>query len=88
LYRSWKRSTGIGTNFAYGERMVLNSLEREFNKAMISIYGRVKAERGYNAGYFLKMLSEKGDSKRPHTFCIHPSYLQVLLNYNCMAGLI
>ncbi|MCL4441210.1 MAG: hypothetical protein M1609_11665 [Firmicutes bacterium] len=35
-------------------------LEKQFNSAMKKIYNRAKAECGYNAGYFLKLLSERG----------------------------
>ena len=38
----------------------MSSLERQFHKAMVAIYERAKADCGYNAGYFLRMLSEKG----------------------------
>lgn len=35
-------------------------LQREFGAAMRNIYSRAKSEAGYNATYFLQMLSEIG----------------------------
>ena len=41
----------------------LADLEKQFNKAMVSIYNRTKAECKYNATYLLKMISEEGGLK-------------------------
>lgn len=38
----------------------LADLEKQFTKAMISIYNRAKTECKYNATYLLKMISEEG----------------------------
>lgn len=38
----------------------MNELEHEFGLLMKSIYDRAKAEAGYNATIFLRMLGEKG----------------------------
>jgi len=36
------------------------ALERDFHEAMLGIYRRAKAEAGYNAARFLRMVSEHG----------------------------
>lgn len=38
----------------------MNPLEKQFDAAMKNIYKQAKAECGYNATYFLRMLGEKG----------------------------
>ena len=38
----------------------MNEAEREFHRAMVSIYETAKRELGYNATRFLQMLSEQG----------------------------
>lgn len=38
----------------------MNELERRFHRAMIAIYETAKRELGYNATFFLRMLSEQG----------------------------
>jgi hypothetical protein len=35
-------------------------IEKQFNRRMLGIYERAKAEADYNATYFLRMLSEEG----------------------------
>ena len=40
--------------------MIKKELEREFDKAMMSIYIRAKREAGYPASYFFRMLQERG----------------------------
>jgi hypothetical protein len=38
----------------------MNKSEQAFAKAMRDVYARAKAEAGYNATYFLRMLSDYG----------------------------
>lgn len=40
--------------------MPIDKLEAEFNTAMMSIYTRAKAEAGYNASIFHRMLNDLG----------------------------
>ena len=37
-----------------------SALERQFHEAMLDIYGRAKAEAGYNATRFLAMVVDRG----------------------------
>jgi hypothetical protein len=38
----------------------VNDIERQFHKAMVTVYEDAKRETGYNATRFLQMLSEQG----------------------------
>lgn len=38
----------------------LDDLKREWNKVMVSIYNRAKSEIGYNARYYIQMVSNRG----------------------------
>ena len=53
-----------------------DDLEREFAAAMRDIYLRAKSEAGYNATYFLQMLSELGplETARRLVTSIQPSH--------------
>jgi hypothetical protein len=39
---------------------VTQGIEKEFHRRMVGIYERARAETGYHATYFLRMLSEHG----------------------------
>jgi hypothetical protein len=38
----------------------MDDIESRFHEAMLDVYRRAKAEAGYNAGYFLQMVVERG----------------------------
>jgi hypothetical protein len=38
----------------------MDDLERQFNRAMVSIYETAKRDLGYNATRFVQMISEQG----------------------------
>jgi hypothetical protein len=40
--------------------MIMNELERKWNRVMVSIYETAKRELGYNASRFIQMVSEQG----------------------------
>jgi hypothetical protein len=53
-------TVSAGTELPAEDQPDLAALEREFHDAMVDVYRRARQEAGYQAGYFLQMVSEHG----------------------------
>jgi hypothetical protein len=66
----------------------LAALERGFHEAMVDVYRRARQEAGYQAGYFLQMVSEHGGWRQPGDSCTPPPHQKGSPRCGNAAGLI